>query len=1106
MKKKRDLLFLLYRKEKNWLRTMKITFFLMVIGFTHIHATVLSQGNKLEISETNISLEELFWKIQKETNFVFVFSQEHVKEYTNLNVKLTGKLDEVLKQVLSDTDLTYEKKHDVYVIKHKEAEDNEKQQPDSSTVRGTIKDAEGIPVVGANVYLKDGRQGITSDKDGNFALREVKHGDVIVISFIGKITQEIIYDGNTFLDIVMIENIEGVGEVVVTGLGFSWNKETFTGTATEVTSEQIKEINPTNIFQVLEIIDPSFQIIENEEFGSDPNRLPEIRLRGNSSLPNLSDVYEGDPNTPIFMVNGFQKSLQYVIDLPPNEIESITLLKDAAATAIYGSNSSNGVVVIELVQPKAGKLRVNYAVSTVVEQPDLSDYDMLNAEEKLEMELIRGYEGRHTDSYNSKQFQISDGIDTDWLRIPTRTGTNIRHSLGISGGANEFNYRISLNANPTKGVMKGSDRNRYSGGVTLNYRTDKIQVSNDFNYGEVLADQSLHSSFSQYVSMNPYYSPVDNDGNIVYNMALENDQKETVLNPLWNTTIGGYNRTKTTSFNENFRLRWQLIKSLALTGGVSYAKSINHAEVFLPSKHTGFNSILNPAERGSYSSNHYTTQSFNTRVGLSFFKTFGHHNINANTNMQYDETESESDGFSATGFPSPKLEHPQFAVQFKTGTRPNGASQLVRTLGFLGTLSYNYKFKYFADFSYRTDISSQFGSNNRWAGFWSAGVGYNLDKEPFVKNLGFVERLSIRGSVGNTGSTSFNAYQALQVYSYNTNEYYLGHGVGTSLSGIGNPNLKWQRVLQKNIGLNTSLFNNLFDFSASYYHNTTDDAIVQQSIHSYSGFSSYAINLGGIINEGFDFNFRSLLYNKNSVQVSFSFSGNRNWEKLKDLGDTYFNYNQTQLSNKTNRSPLRLIYEDESTSVRYVAHSLGIDPATGKELFLDENGNQTFEFADAEIISFETAPDLRGSASLNFRYKTFRLGCSFQYGIGGENFNSTVLGKVENIGFASSNVDSRAFDERWRNPGDISFYKDVSDIAPTFASSRFLQDASFLTLGSLSASYDLNQESLKSLGFIRHITISAVTNNLFRLSTIREERGTSYPFARTYNFSLRMNF
>ncbi|WP_421918542.1 SusC/RagA family TonB-linked outer membrane protein [Marinifilum sp.] len=1086
---------------------MKITVLLLLIGILQVSASVYSQNGRISVEVNEMELSDLLWQLQEESGIVFVYKTKDLKGIDKVTVnKEDATLSEILDELLEDTSLEYRLKDDVVTIKRKAKEiDQQQQQQDVKTIKGKVTDKNGLALPGVSVRIKGTYTGTSTNNDGIYEIA-VSEGAVLVFSFVGMESKEIMVGTQAVISVVMNESDTQLEDVIVTGLGFSWNKETFTGATTKVTADQIKEINPINIFQVLEVIDPSFQIMENEEFGSDPNRLPEIRLRGNSSLPNLSDVYEGDPNTPVFMVNGFQKSLQYVMDLAPSEIESITLLKDAAATAIYGSNSSNGIVVIELVRPKAGKLRVNYAVSAIVQQPDLSDYDMLNAEEKLEMELIRGYEGRHTDSYNSKQFQISDGIDTDWLRIPTRTGTNIRHSLGISGGANEFNYRISLNANPTKGVMKGSDRDRYSGGVTLNYRTDKIQVSNDFNYGEVLAEQSLHSSFSQYVSMNPYYSPVDNDGNIVYNMALEDDQNETVLNPLWNTTIGGYNRTKTTSFNENFRLRWQLIKSLALTGGVSYAKSINHAEVFLPSKHTGFNSILNPAERGSYSSNHNTTQSFNTRIGLSFFKAFGYHNINANANMQYDESESESDGFIATGFPSPKLEHPQFAVQYQTGTRPSGSSQLFRTLGLLGTFSYNYKFKYFADFSYRTDISSQFGANNRWAGFWSAGVGYNLDKEPFIKNLGFVERLSIRGSVGNTGSTSFNAYQALQVYSYNTNEYYIGNVVGTSLSGIGNPNLKWQRVLQKNISFNASLFNNLFDISASYYHNTTDDAIVDQSIHSYSGFSSYAINLGGIINKGVDFSFRSLLYNKNSVQVSVGLSGNRNWEKLKDLGDTYFNYNQSQLSNKRNLTPLRLIYEDESTTVRYIAHSLGIDPATGKELFLDENGNQTFEFTDAEIISFETAPDLRGSASLNFRYKTFRLGCSFQYGIGGKNFNSTVLGKVENIGLVSSNVDSRAFDERWRNPGDISFYKDVSDIAATYASSRFLQDASFLTLGSLSVSYDFNQESLKNLGFIRHLTISAVTNNLFRLSTIREERGTIYPFARTYNFSLRMNF
>ncbi len=1090
------------------LRIMKLIVLLMTVTALHVSASSYSQRTFFTMELKDMNLKDMMDIIMKESQFDFVYSQDEIEGVKVNDCSFdNAHIEEILDKCLKGKSINYEIVDKVIILKpNKKPEQSDNVQQSSKRITGKVTDSSGESVVGVNVYTKDGRSGAITDVNGEYQIVVSAESKILIFSFIGMGTKEIEIGNQTNIDVVLKDNIEELGDVVVTGLGFTWNKETFTGSTTKVTAEQIKEINPINIFQVLEVVDPSFQIVQSEEFGSDPNRLPEIRLRGNSSLPNLSDIYEGDPNTPVFIVNGFQKSLEFVVDLAPTEIESITVLKDAAATAIYGSNSSNGVVVIELIQPKAGELRIDYTATATIQQPVLSDYDLLNAQEKLEMEVIRGLEDRYSDSYNSKQFQVSDGIDTDWLRIPTRTGTDIKHSLGVSGGANEFTYRINLNANPTKGVMKGSDRDRYSGGVSLTYRNEKIQVTNDFTYSEVIANRSLHGSFSEYAKMNPYYSPVDSEGNIVYDMVLEDDQNPTMLNPLWNTTIGGYNRDKSSSFAENFRLRWQLLKSLAFTGGVSYSKTVSHDEVFKPSQHTDFSYITNPVERGSYSSAHNRSQSFNTRVGLSYFKTFGDHSINVNTNMDYVETNSESDGYSATGFPSPELEHPQFAVQFRNGTRPAGSSQLVRTAGILGTLSYNYKFKYFTDFSYRTDISSQFGANNRWAGFWSAGIGYNLDKEPFISNLGFIQKLSIRGSVGNTGSTAFNAYQAMQVYNYNIDEYYLGHGVGASLRGVGNPNLKWQRVLQKNVGINTSMFKNLFDFEFSYYHNVTDDAIVNQSIHSYSGFSSYAVNLGGIINEGLDFSFRSLLYNRKSVQVSIGVTGNRNWEKLTDLGDTYFNYNLSQISNKKNTSPLRLIYEDKSSSVRYVAHSLGIDPVTGQELFLDENGEQTYEFADAELISFETIPDLRGSASLNFRYKAFRLGCSFQYAIGGENFNSTVLQKVENIGRAYNNVDSRAFDERWRKPGDISFYKDVNNPDMTYASSRFLQDASFLELGSLSLSYDFEPEILKSLGNIRNLTISAVTNNLFRLSSIREERGTSYPFARTYNFSLRMNF
>ena len=1109
MKKTRDQLFLMLQKEKKWIRVMKITTLLLLIGFFQIHATVLSQGNTISISEKNISLEELLWKIQEETDFVFVFSQKHVKDFEQLDVNVEGELDKVLTQILSDKGLTYEKKHDVYVIKKAPFKPVIPQQPKKITITGSVKDEDGEVIPGVNVYTKDSSSGTITDAKGNFKLLVYEGTKSLIVSFIGMKTMEVEYKGEDFLEITMQSSIQDLDEVVISGQGFTWNKKTFTGAATKVTAEDIIRINPVNIFNVLETIDPSFKVIESNEFGSDPNRQPEIIVRGNNSVPDLDDVRVGDefignPNMPLFMVNGFEQNLRFVMDLPPEQIESMTLLKDASATAIYGANAANGIVVIELKQPKTGELRVSYGINTSIKMPDLSSYDLLNAEEKLEMELIRGSETRYSDSYNRKQRAIAQGVDTDWLDAPTRTGYSYSHNLNMSGGAGNFTFGTSLNTNPDIGVIRGSERKRYSGTTNVNYNSEKLTVANSLSYSETHSANSMYGSFSDYVKLNPYYYPYTEDGEFKYQLSNDPNRRYDVPNPLWNTNIGAFDEQVVKNLSESIRFRWRAIKRFNVNGTISYSTSTTNDEKYLPAIHSKFVNENDPTLKGTNEKRNVTSDRFTARLGASYLFLINKHSINTNIGANYAEVNGQAESYSTRGFPSQQLSGPNNAVGYNTASRPYGASTFSRTAGYVAAVSYAYDYKYFMDFSYRGDIASQFGENNRWANFWSAGIGYNLDKEEFIQNLGFINTFRIKGSMGNTGSTRFNAYQALQIYEY-SRLYYNDYAPGVILKGHGNPNLKWQSTIKKNIGINTSFFEGLLSVNVDYYREDSEDAILPQSLPVYLGYNSYSVNSGGIKNEGLDFQLASNIRIGKDLSLSISLNGNTNREEVVDIGDAYKNQNENVLNNM-DATPVQLVQEGKATSLRYVRKSLGIDPATGQEVFETEDGNKTFVYEEGALVSFNQDNDIRGGIGLNIIYKNLMVNCNFQYGLGGENFNSTLLGKVENIGTATNNLDRRVYTDRWTKPGDISLYKNIKDIEPTKASSRFLQDASFLELNSLSISYAVNPKWIQKTIGLKNLSISTGFANLFRLSPIRVERGTAYPFARSYTLSVRTNF
>lgn len=337
--------------------------------------------------------------------------------------------------------------------------------------------------------LKDTAVGTTTNADGEYTIQVSGKYPTLVYSFIGMESKEMPVRGNNKLNVTLNENSQTLQDVVVTGI-FRKTKELATGASITVTGDELKSVGNANILQSLRTLDPSFKILDNNMAGSNPNVLPNVELRGANSISDLDADYNGNPNQPLFILDGFETTLQRVIDLDPNRVESISILKDASAAALYGSRSANGVIVIETKAPEMGRIRVSYTGDYAVNAPDLTDYHLLNAEQKLQLQLDAGHfdiKENQTNSalqekldyYNRLLTNVRSGVNTYWLSKPLQTAFEQRHTLYVEGGDEHLRYSVNVSGKLAPGVMKGSERNTYSGGVVLSYRTNNLLIKND---------------------------------------------------------------------------------------------------------------------------------------------------------------------------------------------------------------------------------------------------------------------------------------------------------------------------------------------------------------------------------------------------------------------------------------------------------------------------------------------------------------------------------------------------------------------------------------------------------------------------------------------------
>lgn len=982
----------------------------------------------------------------------------------------------------------------------------------SNSISGVVYSADdNEPLIGAQVRIVGANVVTITDVNGRFSFKSVElKKQKLQVSYIGMETQTV--TAGHEMKVVLKRDSKTLSDVVVNGY-FTRKKQTFTGAAKTVTSDEIMKVAPNNILQTLATLDPSLNIAQNNAAGSNPNAVPDLVIRSTTSLSTGNEV---GLNAPLIVIDGVEQSLQALYDMDINDIERVDILKDASATALYGENAANGVIVIERKRVSQSPVRIRYTVTPQLSFADLSSYDYCNAAQKLELEkragLYKSETGKLDESYFEKLALVTSGIDTDWKSKPVRNSFSHNHSLSISGRGSGLDYNVNANYQNTQGVMKDDGRTRYGMNVYLSYTAiNNLVITLRASHDQLNTNSSKYGSFSSYLECNPYDSPYDQYGNLRSELSYETN------NPLYEASLSSFSKSQSRTQQVSLDVRYNIKPNFFITAQGSYNTSRGTSDVFRSPDSHDFKNETNISQKGKYTLGNTGSDQWAAKLVGNYIHNFDNDGTMLTLNLggEIKRSKSTSSTLVATGFLSDDQNDIAYATTYPDGGKPLGSEDLSASLGGFLAANFMWKNRYVLDGSYRVSGSSKFGSDHRYAPFWSVGAGWNIHNEEFAKKLGWINTLRLRGSYGYTGSVKFSSYQAVTTYKYNS-DYLSYTGVGAIPIGMANPDLKWQTTKKLNVGITSSLFGDRLNVNFDVYNEKTTDMLIDRSLPPSSGTTSVKANLGSQTSNGIEFSLWGKIIKTRDWEWSLSVNGLHSKTTINNISDAMKRMNEQNASgftssdgstNIASSSPLFQYREGESPSAIYAVRSAGIDPATGNEIFIKKDGSYTYKYDSKDQVSCgDTNPTLQGSISSMLQYKNFSLTASFSYRFGGEMYNSTRALKVENVN-PRKNCDVRAFTDRWTNVGDVKPYIDIAKATGNTSvyTDRFVEKDDELWLSSLYLQYNVPMTFLKKL-HIQKMYLGIGTEDLFRITSAKYERGTSYPFSRSINMSASLTF
>lgn len=1024
-----------------------------------------------------------------------------------------------------------------------------------SQVTGTVVSAEdGLPVVGASVLVKGTTVGTVTDIDGNFTISGVpEDGKIIVVSFIGLKSQELPIE--PVMNVTLQSDAKVLEEVMVVAYGVA-KKESFTGSAEVIKSEKIQARPVANVTKAL---DGLVSGVQTTSGSGQPGSGVSVVVRGYGSI--------NSSQNPLYVVDGVPYDGN-VVSINPNDIESMTVLKDASAGALYGSRGANGVVMITTKRGNSGKVKVNLKANWGVASRAIPRYETMDEAGYIET-VYQSYKNNlvinngmspqaasvvalqnmktgptaifgANEQYNPFNYSITDLIDPatgkvrsdavlkyseDWMDEAMRNNPlRQEYNVSFTGGNEKTKYMFSVGYLDEKGLLKTTGFTRYNGRMNIESEvTDWFKAGMNASYSRNESNTAVENSSG---ASNVWYTAqlmapifpvyekdaegkdiIDVNGNKVFDYGTN---RPAGASADWHTIATLYddkyaNNSDNLSgrlFAEIGNLKEGVLEGLKLS--VNYGFDLVSADNMTYYNPYNGNSV---SVKGSLQKSTSRTFSFTFNQLLSYDRTFNKHHINALVGHEFYKYNYQYLGASKTGFPFGGL------YELDAATNITGASSYQHNYAVESVLSrfaYDFDDRYYLSASFRTDGSSRFHKDNRWGQFWSVGANWRISREKFMKDVSWVDNLSMKVSYGVQGNDNIGTYYAWQsLYNFGSSN---ADYPGLSASSLGNPDLKWEKNANLNAGVE-GRFMNRFNVAVEWYSRKTTDMLMLFPMASSLGFDGYNKNIGSMRNTGWDITLGADIFQGDSFNWRFTVMGSTVKNKVLQLAD------KPEII-----SGNYIIKEGETLNSFYTATSAGVDPATGKQLYwvwdTDKNGVRGEKYiSDSQSkatackeIQGSRIPDIYGSFSNEFRYKNFDLSVLCTYSVGGKVldgvYNTLMYGNY--IGQAKSAHLERA----WKQPGDITDVPRIEIGKSYIITDNNLINASYLAIKNITLGYTLPAKVLKSLG-LESLRLTATGDNLVLFNHLRGmdpqynfTGGTNFGYVpvRTISFGIDVTF
>lgn len=1088
----------LYQEFKHSFQIMKNAFLALFLFVGTTYATEsYSQNTRVTVIVNQASTIHVLSEIEKQTEYLFVYDTKDINLNQLVNIHAKNRpVSEILDEMFKGTDIRYAMEgKNIMLMKHSDKNTHDIEQQ-MKTLKGTVTDAKGEPIIGANIKVEGTNIGTITNMDGQFTLN-VPENAILQISYIGFISQNIKVGTDKSITVQLQEDSQSLDEVVVVGYG-TMKKSDLTGSVSSLTSDNFKtgtDLTPQQLMQ------GSFSGVNISQNSGKPGGSNTIRVRGGTSITASNDplyVIDGVPISTSAGVNQSniststtdffdQEPVNPLANINPSDIESINILKDASATAIYGSRGANGVIIITTKKGKQGVRQLDYSfnlgISTVAKKLD----------------VLTGDEYRSTVS--DLGLTLDDkGMNTDWQDIIFRTAISQNHHLSFMSGSEHTNYRASVGYSNQNGILKGSGMKSANGRVNINHKAlnDKLKLDMNLSYGETDSDQAPLSNtvgsemgssmlYEAYV-FNPTY-PIYNEEGDYYDVPPYRVNPASFSKEL-------LDKRSTSQFLGNLTVDWNFYKPFTFQVNIGYNKNTINRNSYISKSN-----LLGNSNNGYVTVQKLSDYSKLLETILKYNQDFGNHHINAMIGYSWQYFYDEGQTTKAYGFLSDNFKWYSLAAA-QTVESISSYAESNTLISMYGRVNYNFADKYLLTATVRRDGSSRFGSGNKWGIFPSVAASWRISQEDFFRN-DVVSDLKLRASFGITGSQEIGNYNSLSTLGALSNGYLIGGKKITIVlpQQYTNPDLKWEQTAQTDIGIDFGLLNGKIRGSIDWYYKRTTDLLLSVAVPSPSLITKQIANVGTVTNQGVELDLAFDLMRRKNFTWEANLNLSHNENKVVSLSNGKWTGDNMQVApcqgQGLSGTYAQLIMPGQPIGTFYGKRFTGIKD--GVEQFAN-NG-------EPEVIGC-AQPDLIFGIGTNLQYKNWNLSLNFRGSVGNDIYNCTANNLVYLSNLPGRNVLKKAITSGVNR-----------DQAKVY-SSRFIEDGSFVRLDNISLGYNFNLPEL----YISNARIFVSAQNLF---TITNYSGTdpevnseisrtgvaplgvdylSYPKARTFSMGINVSF